>query len=72
MKTIEIKSKSGEVLLAEPIEIDTYNQDKFTVESSDYMVELTLDGLKLKVTNAMNGYGHNCRHEFEDATVDIY
>lgn len=72
MKTIEIKSKDGEILLAETIEEETANSLVFDVQSSDYMVEVTLDWPKLRVTNAVNGYGNNCRELFEDAIVDIY
>ena len=72
MKTIEIKSKDGEILLAESIgEMDTDN-DIFEVSSSDFLVESSHDGLKLKVTNAVNGWGNNCRELFEGAKIDIY
>lgn len=48
-------------------------QPLFTVETPDYLIEfMNFGGTSLKVNNAMNGYGHNCREDFAGKEVTIY
>lgn len=72
MKTIEIKSKTGEILLDQEISDEDSNQNFLDVVSDDYMVAIEKDGLIFKATDAVDGYGNNCRELFKDSTIDIY
>lgn len=48
------------------------DEPMFTIENTDYMIELVNDNGTLHVSNAMDGYGHNCRDNFEGKEVTIY
>jgi len=72
MKTIEVKSSTGEILFAQEITNEELELDLFDIRDSDYMIQIAKEGLKLKVTNAVDGWGRNCRDLFEGATIDVY
>lgn len=52
---------------------DKLNSGVFTIEEGcDYLIEFINDNGSLHVSNAMNGYGQNCREDFAGKEVIIY
>jgi hypothetical protein len=47
-------------------------EDVFTIETPDYMIELTNDNGELHVSNAIDGYGYNKRSDFMSKEVTLY
>lgn len=56
-----------EVTLQNPVN----NCPVFEVETDDYLFEITNNGHSCRVSNAIDGYGHNVRNEFSEATVTL-
>lgn len=52
---------------------DKLNEPVFTIDDHfDYLLEFINDNGTLHVSNAMDGYGHNCREQFVGKEVTIY
>ncbi len=68
---ITITSANGDIRIEETIEENAIFQPNFTVETPDYLIEVSNTG-DYFVSNAMNGYGQNCREDFKDAVIEIY
>lgn len=68
---IKIMSLDCRISIVETIHDGAIFQPVITVETSDYMIEIKNNG-EYYVSNAMNGYGYNCREDFKDAIIEIY
>jgi len=65
---IEIIIEGKETIEAELTPIQ-HKADVFTLETPDYLIEVTQYADKAFVSNAMDGYGINQRKYFENAQV---
>ena len=68
---IEITSANGNIKIEEAIPDNAIFLPQFEFETTEYLIQVSNNG-DFYVSNAMNGYGQNCREDFKDATVNIY
>lgn len=54
------------------VDYQAYNSPVFTVENSDYMIEISVNNGNLTVSNAMDGYGFNKRDYFKEKSITVY
>lgn len=72
MNRISIISANGQIRIEADLPQETVDQPVFQFETTDYQIEATQTGDAIYVSNALNGYGQNCREDFKDALIEIY
>lgn len=71
MKTISIISTSGEIHIEADLTDEQHDSGAFTICTNDYMIEVTNTD-EMVVSNAMDGYGRNCKSDFKDALIEVF
>jgi hypothetical protein len=66
-----LEISTDKIYVEAKVENGDFEKDVFTVQNEDYLIEITRDTTELKVTNAMDGYGYNCRDTFKDAIIIV-
>lgn len=70
---IEIIDRHDEISVNSDLSETEYNKNTFTVICPDYMIEVTKsDDNIYEVTNAVDGWGNNCKDTFRGASITIY
>lgn len=70
---IEIIDRHDEISICETLLESDYEKEVFNVISSDYMLEITKsDAIIYEVTNAVDGWGNNCKDKFRGSSVTIF
>lgn len=60
-----------EILTDENVKYLASDNEPVDFDFDECKVEVTRTPNGLKVTNAMNGWGHNCKKDFENAKIKI-
>lgn len=69
---ISIVSENGEIRIETIVNKEWLDECVFDVETAEYLIEITQTLDDMFVSNAMNGYGENCREDFKNAVIEIY
>ena len=69
---IKIETPNKAISILAEITEDQYECGVFEVETPDYLLQITSTPNTIRITNAMNGWGHNCRDDFRDAEITAY
>ena len=72
---IEIIDRTGDISIYEDLKESYYyeNEVQFNVISPDYILEVTKSNDEIyEVTNAVDGWGNNCKDTFRNASITIY